>query len=136
MTDARKKALATQARRVYVEALVRGMGPLNSTLNNTVDQLLLKPAEYAVMVARRDGAQSWKRHGLRWAQGLVYMLRQAAERGVPDPTRPPGITIGDPVSTGRMTLVDDDTIEREITGSRLALSMMDRATWEFTDLRT
>jgi len=136
MTDARKKALATQARRVYVEALVRGMGPLNSTLNNTVDQLLLKPAEYAVMVARRDGAQSWKRHGLRWAQGLVNMLRQAAERGAPEPTRPPGVNIGDPASTGRMTLVDDDTIEREITGSRLTLSMMDRATWEFTDLRT
>ena len=35
-----------------------------------------------------------------------------------------------------MSLVDDDTIEREITGSRLVLAMMDRASWEFTDLRT
>ncbi|WP_077036880.1 DUF1631 family protein [Pelomonas sp. KK5] len=134
--DARTKALATQARRVYVEAMVRGMGPLTSTLNNTVDQLLLKPAEYAVMVARRDGAQSWKRHGLRWAQRFVGSIRVAFERGVPEPPRPPGVSIGDPASTGRMTLVDDDTIEREITGSRLTLAMMDRATWEFTDLRT
>ena len=36
----------------------------------------------------------------------------------------------------KLSLVDDDTIEREILSSRLALAIMDRASWEFTDLRS
>ena len=36
----------------------------------------------------------------------------------------------------KLSLVDDDTIEHEILSSRLALAMMDRASWEFTDLRS
>jgi Mg-chelatase subunit ChlI len=35
-----------------------------------------------------------------------------------------------------LSLVDDDTIELEIVTSRLALAIMDRASWEFADLRT
>ena len=131
MTDAaRNKALATQARRVYLEHLVRGMVHLGSTLNNTAAQLLLLPAEYAVMVARRDGVQSWNRRGQAWLSSLVANLRRAAVHGVPEPVR------AGQGSPGNMSLVDDDTIERQITGSRLSLAMMDRVTWEFTDLRT
>src|SRR4029078_3411619 len=37
---------------------------------------------------------------------------------------------------GKLSLVDDDTIEHEILSSRLALAMMDRASWEFTALRS
>ena len=36
----------------------------------------------------------------------------------------------------KLQLVDDETIEHEILSSRLALAMMDRASWEFTDLRS
>lgn len=127
---ARNKALASQARRVYVDALVRGMVPLTSVLNNTTAQLLLQPAEYAVMVARRDGAQSWSKHGAAWSAAFTGALRHAAVHGVTEADFPTQ------TNSGKMALVDDDTIEREITGSRLALAMMDRATWEFTDLRT
>src|SRR6185295_276984 len=35
-----------------------------------------------------------------------------------------------------LSLVDNDTIESEILSSRLALAMMDRASWEFTDMRS
>jgi hypothetical protein len=37
---------------------------------------------------------------------------------------------------GGLSLVDNDTIESEILSSRLALAMMDRASWEFTDMRS
>ena len=44
---------------------------------------------------------------------------------------------GDPGSSKqKLSLVDDETIEREIVTSRLALAIMDRANWEFNDLRT
>ena len=64
-------------------------------------------------------------------------LRNALVHGRVVPTRP-----GDLPLAGRgrapqpLSLVDDDTIEREILSSRLALAMMDRASWEFTDLRS
>ncbi|HEY4080473.1 MAG TPA: DUF1631 family protein [Burkholderiaceae bacterium] len=131
MSDAaRNKALAIQARRVYLESLVRGMVPLVSTLNNATAQLLLAPAEYPVMVARRDAVQTWNRRGQAWQSGFISSLRHAAVRGIPEPVK---IEAG---GSGRMALVDDDTIERQITSSRLSLAMMDKATWEFTDLRT
>jgi hypothetical protein len=130
---ARNKALASQARRVYIEAMARGVAAMGSALSHQVAQLLLQPAEYAVMVARRDGMQSWNRHGATWLAGFVGGLRHAAVYGVPDQSGPDSVRGN---SSAKMALVDDDTIEREITGSRLALAMMDRATWEFTDLRT
>ncbi len=126
------KALATQARRIYVEALVNGVVALGRAVNESAAKLLLLGAEYAVMVARRDGVQSWNRHGPAWQAGVISGLRHAAVYGIVDVAKPAeAVAAASPLS-----LVDDDTIEREITASRLALAMMDKATWEFTDLRT
>jgi hypothetical protein len=132
---ARNKALATQARRIYVEALVHGVVALGRALNETAAKLLMQSAEYAVMVARRDGVQSWNRHGPAWQAGVISGIRHAAVYGIVDAQKQ--ITEAKVEHTeGTMSLVDDDTIEREITASRLALAMMDKATWEFSDLRT
>jgi hypothetical protein len=134
MTAARNQALATQARRVYLEALVRGMTPLVAAIGQGAAQLLSQGAAHAVMMARRDAVQAWQKFGPNWQMAVVGALRHAAVHGVSDSSRDHETT----PSTGsqKMSLVDDSTIEREITSSRLALVMMDRATWEFTDLRT
>ncbi|MGS0754094.1 hypothetical protein ACVBEH_04715 [Roseateles sp. GG27B] len=63
---ASNRVLAAQARHVYIAAVVRGMSGLSRAINEAAAQLLLQPAEYAVMVARRDGSQSWARHGSAW----------------------------------------------------------------------
>jgi hypothetical protein len=131
-TVASQLALAAQARRTYIEALARGMGGLSRAINEAAAQLLLQRTDYAVMVARRDGAQSWARHSSAWAAGVISGLRHAAVYG---PLDSAGTAAGSS-EHGRLALVDDGTIELEITASRLALAMMDKATWEFTDLRT
>jgi hypothetical protein len=63
------------------------------------------------------------------------MLRSAVKDGVL-----PATLVGElPVAASRqmkLSLVDNDTIELEILSSRLALTMMDRASSEFTDLRS
>ena len=130
---ARNKALATQARRTYLDALLRGLNGVGQVLNQSANNLLLQPAEYAVMVARRDGVHTWGQYGARWITGLTSALRHAAAHGLSESGRS-GLG-GNETSSGKMSLVDDDTIEREIISSRLALAMMDRATWEFSDLR-
>jgi hypothetical protein len=134
MTAARNQALATQARRVYLEALVRGMTPLVAAVGQGANNLLVQSAPHAVMIARRDAVQAWQKSGPNWQMALVAALRHAAVHGVSDNAREHDTTT--PAPTSKMSLVDDSTIEREITSSRLALVMMDRATWEFTDLRT
>ena len=138
---ARNQAMAAQARRIYVEALVQGMVGLGQAINEAAAQLQLQSAEYAVMVARRDGVQSWNRHGPAWQAGVISGLRHAAVYGIIDShggSAQAGAlgAAAEPPTSKMMALVDDDIIEREITASRLALAMMDKATWEFTDLRT
>ncbi len=130
---ARNQALATQARRVYADAMVRGLQPAMAALNDAAHQLLLLPAEYPVMVARREGVASWQRLGPAWLNLLGHALRHALQAGV-DAAAAAAAAAGRPPVA--LSLVDDDTIEREITSSRLALAMMDKASWEFTDLRT
>lgn len=127
-TDPRRQAQAAQARRVFTEALVRGIAATGAALHEAAAQLLLQPAEYALSVARRDGVALWQRRGVVWLSMLRDAVRTAATQGVPE-----HVTVSGSAS---LSLVDDDTIERQITASRLALAMMDKATWEFTDLRT
>ncbi|MBW8845896.1 MAG: DUF1631 family protein [Burkholderiales bacterium] len=134
MTAARNQALATQARRVYLEALVRGMTPLVAAIGQGAGNLLSQGAPHAVMLARRDAVQAWHKLGPNWQMAVVGALRHAALHGVSDNAREHDAAA--PAQSQKMSLVDDSTIEREITSSRLALVMMDRATWEFTDLRT
>ncbi len=134
MSAARNQALATQARRVYLEALVRGMTPLVAAVGQGATNLLSQAAAHAVMQARRDAVQAWQRLGPNWQMAVVGALRHAAQHGVSDTGREHEPTVAH--QSQKMSLVDDQTIEREITSSRLALVMMDRATWEFTDLRT
>lgn len=134
MSAARNQALATQARRVYLEALVRGMTPLVAAVGQGASNLLVQAAAHAVMQARRDAVQAWQKLGPNWQMAVVGALRHAAQHGVADNGREHEPTL--PAQSQKMSLVDDVTIEREITSSRLALVMMDRATWEFTDLRT
>lgn len=131
---ARNPALATQARRVYLDALVRGAAQIGGVLGEAAQQILLLPAEYNVSVARRDGVAAWVRLGPAWQLGFVTGLRHASVHGLSE-TRS-GQAIGGHSVSGALSLVDDDTIEREIIASRLALAMMDKASWEFTDLRT
>ena len=126
---ARSMALAAHARRVYLEAVLRGVPALVHSLSEAGRQLLLMAAEYSVAQARKDGVGAWIKLGPLWQATLVQALRQAGAPGGGDAHA--AVT-----SPGRLTLVEDRIIEREITSSRLALAIMDRASWEFTDLRT
>ncbi|HSM20626.1 MAG TPA: DUF1631 family protein, partial [Rubrivivax sp.] len=96
--------------------------------------LLDKPSEHAVFQRRRALVQSLTGGAQTWHRGIVIGLRQVLMHGV-SASRPADLPatggVNDP-----FTLVSDDTIELEIVTSRLALALMDRASWEFSDLRS
>ncbi len=124
--------LAVQARQLYVDGLIRALPGLVGQVVVMARELLDKPAEYLTSQRRRDLVQGLMKQSLVWQRTLVSGLRHVLAHGGASfqyaeiPT-----VIGDP-----MSLVDNDTIEREILTSRLALAIMDRAGWEFTDLRS
>jgi hypothetical protein len=125
--------LAEQARRIYAEQLVKGLPAMVNSLAATASALLDKPSEHARFMRRRELVQELKKGAAVWHKTMVNSLRNALLNGVsavrPTDLPPPG------ASSGPLSLVDDDTIEREILTSRLARAVMDQAAAEFTDLR-
>jgi hypothetical protein len=127
--------LAALARRRYTEEVVKGLVPLVQACIDASRDWLEKPAEHHLAVRRRDLVQELNKSAQEWHRGIVHALRHALLNGVTasrfgEPPKPMASA-----STSGLSLVDDDTIELEIVTSRLALAVMDRASWEFADLR-
>ena len=125
--------IAEQARRIYAEHLVKGLPAMVNSLAAAASTLLDKPSEHARFMRRRELVHELKKGAAVWHKSMVNGLRNALLNGVsavrPADLPPPG------AQSGPLSLVDDDTIEREILTSRLALAVMDQAASEFTDLR-
>ncbi len=133
-TGASPESLAGQARRLYTEELVKGLVAVVQTALDTARTLLDKPSEHAIFQRRRELLQALSGGAQSWHRGIVSGLRQVLTSGVA------ASRLADlPHSPGQretLSLVPDDTIELEIVTSRLALAIMDRASWEFADLRS
>jgi Protein of unknown function (DUF1631) len=125
--------LAEHARRIYAEQLVKGLPAMVNTLAESARSLLDKPSEHARLMRRRELVHELQKGAATWHKTMVNGLRSALLHGAS------AARAGDSpqtwVQTGPLSLVDDDTIEREILTSRLALAVMDQAGSEFTDLR-
>ncbi|HEY0819882.1 MAG TPA: DUF1631 family protein [Rhizobacter sp.] len=134
-TAADSLALAAQARRSYVERLLSGVPSVVHAVEEGARLLAGQTAEHSLQYKRRDVAADLRKAAPNWISAIISALRGSLVSGVVSASRP-----GDLPPPGRgapgMALVDDDTIEVEILSSRLALAMMDRASWEFTDLRS
>ncbi len=131
-TGADSLQLASQARRRYTEELVKGLVGLVQGTIDTARALLDKPAEHSLVTRRRDTLHELTKNAQEWHRGIVTSLRHSLG-GTMSSLR--SSELARSASAG-LSLVDDDTIELEIVTSRLALAVMDRASWEFSDLRS
>ena len=127
--------IASQARRRYTEELVKGLTPLVQATLDAIREMLDKPAERALAVRRRDVLHELSKGAQEWHRGIVGGLRRALANGATTSSRFSEAAKSGSGAAG-LSLVDDDTIELEIVTSRLALAMMDRASWEFSDMRS
>ena len=132
-TGANPTTLASQARRLYTDEVAKGLEPLAQSIGDHARALLSKTADHAAMQRRRDAVTDLQKFGAAWQRGVEDGLRNALLYGTA-PSRRGELSPG--VHGQNLSLVDNDTIEREIFSSRLALAMMDKASWEFTDLRS
>lgn len=134
-TPANQTALAQQARRAYVEGVLRGLPGVVQAIERGARLLATQVAEPPLAMKRRDAAADIAKAAPFWQQGMLSMLRGALGGGLVSASFPGDLP--QPATRDKnLSLVDDDTIETEIVSSRLALAMMDRASWEFTDLRS
>ena len=131
-------ALAQQARRSYAERLLGGMPAVVQAVDQGARALAGAVAEPAVALKRRELIPVLQSALPIWLMGMTTLLKASLASGLVVQTRLGELPAAS--ANGRLgnklSLVDDDTIEHEILSSRLALAMMDRASWEFTDLRS
>jgi hypothetical protein len=131
--------LATQARRIYAEELVEGLVEVQRSVAAAARELRNKAADPANAQKRRDASDEVQRRAVSWQQAAAQSVRNslgeaASATRARDLPRTSGRTLfGD---MGDLSLVDDDTIEREILSSRLSLAITDKSSWEFADLRS
>jgi len=140
------ESLAEQVRQVFARQLEQSLPALaDKVLEGAKDQLL-KPAVYAVGQQRSEAVRVLSAGLPVWLEHVRDELRNTLDfgaatrfaRGLPTLEKVDKLDRSvDRVSSGTgLTLVDDSTIEYEILSSRLALAVMDRANWEFNDLRS
>jgi hypothetical protein len=133
-TAAPSPALAAQARRQYVDLVLRELPRTVQAVLNAVRGLMSETTAPDQLGRRRELVMDLPRLAPRWQQAFAAALRAAAV-----PTSGGGLAAAHAAREAReaqpLSLVDDDTIDLEILGSRLALALMDKASWEFSDLR-
>lgn len=133
-TDASSIVLAAQARRAYVEALIKGMPLVLQAIDTGARVLLGQVADPALVLRRRQTVDDLKRHGTLWLHAMQGVLRGALGTGrLESSSRSGALDSSKPLD---LSLVEDSAIEGEIVSSRLSLAIMDRASWEFNDLRS
>ena len=133
-TPANPTALAQQARRSYAEGLLAGLPAVVQAVDLGTRLLVSQVVEPRLAMKRRELVPDLQKGAAFWQQGMTSMLRGALQSGVLSASRPGDLPTPGNRNAAKLSLVDDDTIEHEILSSRLALAMMDRASWEFTDL--
>jgi hypothetical protein len=132
-TPADPKALAAQARRTFLNVVLYGAANALQASEEGAKLLATQPAPPELLLRRRDAWSDLHRLRSTWLELLSEQIQSwqgSLNRGA-SATVLAGLGRG-----SELSLVDDDTIEHEILGSRLALAAMDQASSEFTDLRS
>lgn len=132
-TSASSMALAAQARKTFTDCLLGGLVTLSGAVRESTGPLLSQRVSPEEVQPRRRAVDEYQRLGSAWLSTLSAAFRSA--EGGNQVLGRPGDASGPGSRSGPLSLVDDETIDREIVGSRLALAIMDRAANEFTDLR-
>jgi Protein of unknown function (DUF1631) len=128
-------SLAYQARRVYTEELVKGLPTLINFVANwasSPERTTTTTTDAWQLQRIRDLVAEMRQRGAAWHQSIVGALQDALHAGA---SAAVGAGAKKTLAKKNLSLVEDVTIEREITTSRLALAIMDRAGSEFNDLR-
>ena len=127
-TNKKNTVLSGQARALFAERSLRILPLLAKTIQDRLTSLLDQPSSAREMQERRDGWLAFQKCSGAWVQNTSSALTRArSEPLVSSLSRLP--------PSGSMELLGNEVMEDKIIASRLALRLLDFASWELSDLR-
>ncbi|MCU0763316.1 MAG: DUF1631 domain-containing protein [Hydrogenophaga sp.] len=121
-------SLAKQARELFVVHVGRALPELVRVCDKRLTALLDQPGTTREQQERREAWSLFQRHQTAWLNGSRKELQRTL---LPRS----GSSSGNPLSTGRLELVADDTIDIQIMASRMAMQVLEKTSTELNDLR-
>ncbi len=122
-------ALAMQARDVFTARASQALPDIAKAILGKLVVLMDQPTSAAVARERRDARLAFQTAGKAWTNGTNKAWRLATRQASRSMTATSSLGSGD------LQLMDNDAMENKILASRLALHLLDVATWELRDLR-
>jgi len=120
-------ALARRLREQFVAQVEGALAPLQQAIRTRLTELAESALNAKEMYELRDAMLDFDQKGRQWVRGTGAAWRQAVEPAA-------GAGRGRP-EAGGLELIGDDVVERKILGSRLALAVREKASWELNDLK-
>jgi hypothetical protein len=120
--------LVEQARALFTERAARILPALAKTVQDRLSALVDQPGSARDMQDRRDGWMAFQKSGSAWVRGTTTAWANAQTL----PAASSGSRFAD---SGKFELMGNDVMEDKILASRLALRLLDFASWELNDLR-
>jgi hypothetical protein len=123
----RELLLAKQARERFVGHAARVMPELASGIKLKLSALRDQGGNAREMQERRDAWLSFQDNETIWVQATVAAWQKALA--------PPTTSVRMALDSGKFELMGNEVMENKILASRLALRLLDSASWELNDLR-
>jgi hypothetical protein len=120
--------LVEQARALFTERAARILPALAKTIQDKLSALVDQPGSARDMQERRDGWMAFQKSGDAWVRGTAAAWANA--QSIPAANSPASF-----LDSGKFELMGNDVMEDKILASRLALRLLDFASWELNDLR-
>lgn len=122
-------SLAAQARNIFASQVASALPELARAILDKLSHALDQPGSAPELQARRDAWLAFQTAGKAWVNGT-----NKSWKFVQTKFTQPSAALAD-VDVGNFQLMDNDVMEGRILASRLALRLLDVATWELSDLR-
>ncbi|MEO7391728.1 MAG: DUF1631 domain-containing protein [Ramlibacter sp.] len=119
--------LARQAREQFVKRAEAALAPMVQAIRSRLSELVETSPGTREMHERRDALMEFERKGAVWSQRASKAWRQALV--------PPTATARIRLEAVNLTLIGDEVVEMKILSSRLALAIVEKASWDLNDLR-
>lgn len=119
--------LARQARERFVGHAARILPELASGIRVKLSGLMEQSGNAREMQERRDAWLSYQDNEAIWVNATIAAWKKALT--------PPTVSVRMAADTGKFELMGNEVMENKILASRLALRLLDSASWELNDLR-
>ena len=120
--------LARRAREQFVSHASGVLPELAESIQEKLSRLMDQSGNAREMQDRRDASISFQSNQTIWVQATTAAWKKAL---TPEPT----VSVRLSLDSGKFELMGDEVMENRILASRLALRLLDSASWELNDLR-